>query len=147
MTKNSFVAEVTFKLKLFWVNSLKKHESNINSEILIFTSFVAAHKGGRNCWVRVQVYGRKLTKSAKFEFLLTRSSHGVFALTNYGYTSQIMELNKLISASQPISTNRCPWIDFIQSKCWFHPGLFCFPIIHHNSIFSSEKPDICVVAS
>ena len=26
---------------------------------------------------------RKLTKSAKLEFLLTRSSHGVFALTDY----------------------------------------------------------------
>ena len=36
----------------------------------------AAHKGGRDC-------GRTLTKSAKFEPLLTRSSPGVFVLMDY----------------------------------------------------------------
>ena len=49
----------------------------------LFTLLNSAHKGSRNCWVRVLIYRRKLTKSAKLEFLLTRSPHGVFVLTDY----------------------------------------------------------------
>ena len=50
----------------------------------------------------------------------------VFVLTDYGQTSQIIELNKLLSASQPILTNRYSWICFIQSKRWFSSENFLF---------------------
>ena len=52
--------------------------------IIIVTNVIAVHKCGRDCWVRVQVCGRNLAKSAKFEPLLTRSSHNVFLLMGYG---------------------------------------------------------------
>ena len=53
------------------------------------------------------------------------------------YTSQIIELNKSISASQPILINRYQWIGFIQSKHWFSSEDAFFPIIYHNSVFST----------
>ena len=46
--------------------------------------FIDAHKSGRNCWARALVHGQNPTKSAKLEFLLTTSSHGGFAITDYG---------------------------------------------------------------
>ena len=49
-----------------------------------------------------------------------------FILKDYGLKSQIHELNKLISASQPILTNPYPWIDFIQTKRWFLSVHFLF---------------------
>ena len=44
--------------------------------------------------------------SGKLESLLTISSHIVSVLTDYDLKSQIIELNKSTSASQPVLTNR-----------------------------------------
>ena len=66
--------------------------------------------------------------SEKLEFLLTKSSHGIFVVMDYGQTSPIIELNKLISVyiHGSISSNQ---------RVDFHPGIFCFPILHHTLIF------------
>ena len=64
-------------------------------------SLLVAHKD------RIWTESHKICKvSAQNPQSFTRSSHGVFVLTDYGKTSQIIQLNKPLSASQPILTNR-----------------------------------------
>ena len=61
--------------------------------------------------VRKYVYGISQNLQNLSPAFFTMSSRSLLK-------SQIIELNKLISASQPILANRCEWIDFIQSKGW-----------------------------
>ena len=58
--------------------------------------------------------------------------------------------------SQPILTNRIHESILSNRSVDFHPRFVCFPIIHHNSVFSalgkracylSAKSDICAAAS
>ena len=49
-----------------------------------------------------------------------------FIITNLLYKSN-HQVNKSISASQPILINRYQWIDFIQSKRWFSSENAFFP--------------------
>ena len=54
------------------------------------------------------------------------------------FKSQIIESSTSISTSQLILTNRYQWINFIYRNVDFHPVVFWFRIIHHNSIFSTH---------
>ena len=61
-----------------------------------------------------------LTKSAKFEPLLIRSSYSVFVLSFLLWLNKSnYQANKSIPARQPILNNRYQWIDFILSKRCF----------------------------
>ena len=95
---------------------------------------------------------RNLTKSAKFEPLLTRSSHRVFLLTVYGWVKSSIQP---ISVSRSILISRHHSINFVQSErrisSW-HFLFFYTPLLNSTHFFwltwekvviqRSEKPEI-----
>ena len=98
---------------------------------------IAAHKGGRDCWVRAQVCRRNLTKSAKLEPLLSMSSKSVFyslIMIKQVKSSRQISRCQRVNPYKPIDINE----SILSNRSMdFHP-MFCFPIIHHNSIFSTH---------
>ena len=78
------------------------------------------------CWV-IEKKFLVDCRPVKLEPLIIMSSYNVFVITDY---NQIIAPNKSRQdINQSILSNRS--VDF-------HPITFCFPIIHHNSIFSTH---------
>ena len=115
--------------------------------MFLWKGLIAAHKGGRDCWVCVCKY-----------VSMWRESHKIFkiwALINQilprCFRSYGLWLNKSNRRAKKVDISESTNINQSISLKQFYPiealifiqELFCFPIILQNSIFSTHVSRVC----
>ena len=99
--------------------------------------FIAAHKGGRNCWVRVEVsMWTESHKICEFWILINQVLPWCFCsyrlwLNKSNHWAKQVGISESTYINQSILINRF----YPIKELIFIRESSCFPIIHHNSIF------------